>query len=249
MKIIISPAKKMKNYDGFPLIGSEPLFFKESYKILHEIIKLNFNNLKKILKCNDKIAREAFENYHSFEKQLSWTAITFFNGIQYNYMNSKVFTDEEYDFLQKHVFILSPFYGLIRPLDRIKPYRLEMESDLIVENKNLYEFWSEKITNTIFNENDILINLASDEYSRVVKKPSNKMIINIYFYERESERLIQKAVYCKMARGMMVRYIVENRIDNHQDIKNFNLAGYLFNKELSNDNNYIFIRDNMIKHD
>lgn len=241
MKIIISPAKKMKLYEGYPLAISKPILLNKSKLVLKEMQKLSFEELQIKLKCNHHIASLAYDNYLDFSYDFGSAAILTYDGIQYTYMQAKVFSQDEYSFLQQHLVILSAFYGLVRPLDEIKPYRLEMETKIKINEQSLYEFWGEDIAK--FFDKEEIINLASEEYSKVVKDyAKDNKIINVYFYENVDGKLIEKGVYCKMARGMMVRYIAENQINEPEALKHFNLMGYCFNASLSNEENYIFER-------
>lgn len=244
MKVIISPAKKMKLSEGYPLAISKPIFLNKSKLLLKEIQKLSLEELQKKFRCNYKIASFAYENYLDFSFDFGSAAILSYDGIQYTYMQAKVFTNEEYLFLQEHLIILSAFYGLVRPLDEIKPYRLEMGINFFINNQNLYEFWGAEIAKYLSQDNEEIINLASEEYSKVVSNYLNdkQRIINVYFYDDDKGKLREKGVYCKMARGMMVRFIAENKINNPQQLQQFNLMGYRFDFDLSNKNNYIFKR-------
>ena len=153
-------------------------------------------------------------------------------------MAPSLFTKEQLEYVDKHLIILSGFYGALKPFDGVTPYRLEMQSRLSInDNKDLYEFWSEKITKKL--EADLIINLASNEYSKVI----NLNKINIIFGELINDKVVEKGTLCKMARGEMVRYMAENNIKDVDSIKNFDRLGYKYNKEFSDENNIVFIKD------
>lgn len=246
MKIIISPAKKMKISENSSQIITHPIFLDKTNILVNEIKKLSLIELKNLFKCSDNIAFNAYHQFQNFDtiKQTSIALMTY-DGIQYTYMGKNIFTKEEYLFLQNHLYIISGLYGLIRPLDEIKLHRLDMGIDYKFLNyKNLYDFWGDTLYRELFKNNDVVINLSSKEYSKAISKYLTKddKFITIYFYERINEHLIEKAVYCKMARGLMINYIAKNMITNLEELKKFNLLGYTFNQELSSDNNIVFIR-------
>lgn len=160
----------------------------------------------------------------AFLDKLLSPALFSFKGLAFTYMAPQVFSKDELDFLENRLFILSGLFGLIRPFDAISPYRLEMMANLSAEkSKNLYEFWGDLIYREIFKSNDIVLNLASVEYSKCLSKYLKKddKLIDVYFLEYKDNKLLQKASYSKMARGSMVRFIAENKIQNIEELKKF----------------------------
>jgi len=177
-------------------------------------------------------------------------ALLTFKGDVYAGMNVESFSDEDLLFTQDHLRILSGLYGLLRPLDLMQPYRLEMGTRL--ENKrgkNLYEFWGSQITELLNKQlseinSDTLINLASNEYYKSVKaKEIQGNIITPVFKEKKDDGYKVIGIYAKKARGMMSAFILKNQLQNAEEIKNFNAAGYQYNKTLSDNNNWVFSRD------
>ena len=163
-------------------------------------------------------------------------------------MAPAVFESGQFEYVQEHLRILSGFYGVLKPMDGVVPYRLEMQAKLAAKKApDLYKFWGDKLYREVSDESRIIINLASKEYSKCIEKyiRSDERFITCDFTEmseKDSGKLVQKGVYAKMARGEMVRFMAENRITDPEDIKGFCRLGYVFSEELSNDDKYIFIK-------
>src|SRR6056297_2599483 len=175
MKIIISPAKTM-NIDTDSLDYHElPVFIKDTEVILEYLKELDYEKLKSIWKCSDRLAKLNYQRIKNMDLYKSLTpAILSFEGLQYKYMGSGVFSTEEFEYLQKHLRILSGFYGILRPFDGVVPYRLEMKSKLGSDNlDSLYEFWGDKLADKLFHESDTVLNLASKEYSDIISNYLN----------------------------------------------------------------------------
>ncbi len=247
MRIIIAPAKKMKvDTDTFEC--KEIPVFTEKTKILMNWIKgLSFDEQKKLWACNDKIAAENSKRFDEMDLKKNLTpAILSYDGIQYVYMAPAVFEDGQIDYVQNNLRILSGFYGVVKPMDGVVPYRLEMQAKICLEdNKNLYDFWGDCIYNEVMDDSHILINLASKEYSKCVEKylkPEDRYITCI-FGELINGKVVQKGVYAKMARGEMVRFLSGIGADDPEQLKEFNWSGYCFNEERSTEKEYIFIRE------
>jgi len=248
MRIIISPAKKMKVDNDVFIHKNMPFFIEKAQELLDYMSTLSYDELKSMWKCNDSIARLNYERIRNMDlyKNLS-PAILSYEGIQYQYMAPGVFEYEELDYIEEHLRILSGFYGLLRPFDGVTPYRLEMQAKPINWNyKSLYEFWGRKIAEKLFSESNCILNLASEEYSRCVSKYINKGIrfVTCVFGELINGKVVEKGTLVKMARGEMVRFMAENKILDFEGIKNFNRLGYVFEEELSNENNLVFIKNN-----
>lgn len=246
MRIIISPAKKMKiDNDDFEH-RHMPVLLHKTRELLTYLRSLSYDELKDMWKCNDKIARLNYNRIRNMDLYNSLTpAILSFEGIQYQYMAPGVFEYDELDYIDEHLRILSGFYGVLRPYDGVTPYRLEMQTKLINWiHKSLYEFWADDIAKYLFSESRCILNLASKEYSKCVSRYITKDIrfITCIFGEINDGRVIQKGTLAKMARGEMVRFMAENKIVNVEDIKEFNRLGYVYREELSNENTYVFIK-------
>ena len=165
MKIIISPAKKMKIIDDVVIQCTTPLFLLKTTKLLHHLQSLDYEELKSYLKCSDTIAKTTYEQFQNMSLDKNCTpAILSYSGIQYQYMAPHVFTDDQMKYIQEHLYILSGFYGLLRPLDAITPYRLEMQTKCPF---SLYDFWKEDLAKQI---DEPILNLASEEYAKIIRK-------------------------------------------------------------------------------
>ena len=240
MKIIISPAKKMKESEFSFNIETVPHFISESNLIRSKLMSFSTEDLKEVYTCSDAIAKSA---YSLLRKTYSVQALLAYDGIQYKYLSANTLKQEELDYLSNNLFILSALYGALKPTDLINFYRLELINNLLIENKNLYEFWSNKVAQYISSFDEIIINLCSKEYSKLIEPFVNKdKFVNVYFYEKEGDKLVEKGVYAKMARGAMVKYLAQNQISDMQDIKNFNDLGYKFDEKISDLNNLKFVR-------
>ena len=160
-------------------------------------------------------------------------------------MAPSVFENSQFEYVQNHLRILSAFYGVLKPLDGVTPYRLEMQAKVgIGDAKNLYEYWGDMLYCSVIDNSRIIINLASKEYSKSIEKylTLRDKYITIVFCELSGDKLVTKGTYAKMARGEMVRFMAENSIENPEDIKKFDRLGYAFRYDLSSDTEYIFER-------
>ncbi len=246
MKIIISPAKKMNiDTDSLP-VQSEPVFLRDAEKIKKYMQALSYEEAKRLWACNDKIAELNFARFQEMDLKKNLTpAILSYEGIQYQYMAPVVFTEGALSYIQEHLRILSGFYGVLRPLDGIVPYRLEMQADAKVEGSaNLYDFWGGKIYGNILDGDGTVINLASKEYSRCIEhylKPDD-IFVTCVFGELKEGKLIQKGTLAKMARGEMVRYMAENNVTDLEGLKEFTGLGYQYQKDISKERDYIFLK-------
>lgn len=226
MKIIISPSKQMKIQDDIAIQGTTPLFLNKATELKNHLKELDYVTLKKYLKCSDSIAKITYEQYQMMDFTKNTTpAIFAYSGIQYQYMASQVLNDDELDYLQKHLYILSGLYGLLRPLDEIVIYRLEMQTKCPF---SLYDFWQDTIANQI---QEPILNLASEEYAKVIRK--YKPVIDVKFLNANS-------VHAKMARGAMVHFLAENQIENVEDITSFQEQSFIFDNQRSTPSQYVF---------
>lgn len=247
MKIIISPAKKMNiDTDTFGCLGL-PIFLPRTRELMEYIKSLSYEEAKKLWCCNDKIATQNFERYEHMDLEHRLTpAIVSYEGIQYQYMSPMVFSERALDYIQKHLRILSGFYGILKPFDGVTPYRLEMQAKAkIGKCKDLYEYWGESLYQQLTADEDyVILNLASKEYSKCIEKylQPEDLYITCVFGEQSNGKIVQKGTLAKMARGEMVRHLAENGIDTLEGVKKFRGLGYEFSTELSSENEYIFIK-------
>ena len=263
MRIIISPAKKMV-VDTDTFICKEVPCFMEKTQILKDwICGLSYEEQKALWKCNDKIAQQNAERFARMDLYRNLTpAILAYDGIQYTYMAPAVFEDGQYAYVQEHLRILSGFYGVVKPMEGVVPYRLEMQAKVAVDGtRNLYEFWGEDLYREVMDgeaadgeatdgdaidDDRVLINLASKEYSKCIEKylrPGDRFITCI-FGELEKGKVVQKGVYAKMARGEMVRYMASINARQPEQIRGFDRDGYVFDPDRSSEKEYYFIRKN-----
>lgn len=247
MRIIISPAKKMRtDTDSLPW-QDLPEFLPKTEEIYETLRKLSPDALKKLWKCNDAIAELNLRRLENMNLRNNLTpALLAYEGIQYQYMAPGVFSDREFEYIQKHLRILSGFYGILKPFDGVTPYRLEMQAKLRTgECADLYAYWKDILANRLFSETDCIINLASKEYSQCVSKylPDNTRFITCVFAENQGGKILEKGTMCKMARGEMVRFLAENQITDPDRIKDFHRLGYRFAPEHSSGEKFVFIRE------
>lgn len=254
MHVIISPAKKI---DTEPVKVKNqhtiPEFLNEAEMLIKELRKFNPRELSKLMDVSDNIAELNFKRFANwslpFNERNAKTAILSFKGDVYQKLEVDQLSADDLDFAQKHLSILSGLYGGLRPLDIIQAYRLTMGTKLKTKKgKNLYEFWGVKIAGFINNRmkesgSNILINLASNEYFRSLKKLDSSInIITPVFKDFKNGKYKTLFLYAKQARGMMCRYIIKNNITNPEELKLFDDEGYHFDANLSNGNEWVFTR-------
>ena len=160
-------------------------------------------------------------------------------------MAPSVFEDMQLEYVQNHLRILSAFYGALKPMDGVTPYRLEMQAKIrIGDSKNLYEYWGDLLYRSVIDDSRIIINLASKEYSKCIEKylSDKDKYITVTFCEQSGDKLVTKGTYAKMARGEMVRYMAEKEIENPADVQTFDRLGYNFRRDLSSEIEYVFER-------
>ncbi len=246
MRIIISPAKKMKTDTDSPLDVGTPEFLKETEMLLEYLKDMRYEEAKDVWKCNDNIAKLNYERIQRMNLYSNLTpAILSYEGIQYQYMGPGVFKRSEFEYIEEHLRILSGFYGMLRPFDGVTPYRLEMQAKLqIGKFDSLYDFWGKRLAEEIFSQSDCIINLASKEYSRCISEYIDNGIrfISCIFGEVKGKKVVEKGTQVKMARGEMVRFMAENKTKHAEEIKLFDRLGYSYNDSLSDDCTYVFIK-------
>jgi hypothetical protein len=246
MRVIISPAKKMNvDTDSFPC-RDLPQFLEKTEQIAAALRRLPDAALQSLWRCNDTIAKQNIERLHTMDLRRNLTpALLAYEGIQYQRMAPGVFTDEELRYVEEHLRILSGFYGILRPFDGVVPYRLEMQAKLAVGGApDLYTFWGRSLADSLSAETDCIVNLASKEYSRSIEPylSKNVRLVTCIFAEEKGGRLIEKGTLCKMARGMMVRFLAQNNVRDLQTLREFD-RGYRFAADRSDDAHFVFIRE------
>ncbi|MFQ7574372.1 MAG: peroxide stress protein YaaA [Lachnospira sp.] len=246
MKIILSPAKKMITDTDSILPVGLPAFLDKTKEILDWMKGKNKEELKLIWKCNDKIAEQNFDRLENMNLDKMLTpAILSYEGIAFQYMAPSVFEGGQFKYVQNHLRILSAFYGVVKPMDGVTPYRLEMQAKAAIgDARNLYDYWGDMLYRSVIDDSRIIVNLASKEYSKCIEKylTSKDKYITITFCELSGDKLVTKGTYAKMARGEMVRFMAETGIEDPTDIKRFNRLGYVFRADLSSESEYVFER-------
>ena len=245
MRIIISPAKKMNRDTDTLAPTGIPEYLHRTSQLLRAMGELSFSEAKMLWKCNDKIAELNYDRIRDMDLEKDLTpALLAYEGIQYQYMAPNVFTREEFHYVEEHLRILSGFYGLLRPFDGVRPYRLEMQAKLQnPRGKDLYTFWGDQLSRVLAGQTDVIVDLASEEYSKAVSRHWAGQWISPVFAERENGRLREKGVYVKMARGEMVRFLAENQVEDPRQMREFCEMGYRFQPSLSTEHIYFFVRD------
>ena len=252
MKILLSPAKSLDFKSELPTSKTSSICFEKEAQYLNSILKSkNPKELSDLMSISSKIADLNYERNHSwslpFTKSNSRQAVYAFSGDVYRGLDAYSIDSSKIDFLQNSVRIISGLYGIIKPLDLIQPYRLEMGTKLAFDsNKNLYDYWRKKITtqlNLELDDKEPILNLASNEYFKVIDTKVIKTdVYSANFKQFKNGEFKTIAIFSKKARGMMTRFIVENNITNISDIKSFDYDGYMFHEELSTEKELIFTK-------
>ena len=248
MRVIIAPAKKMVvDTDSFA-VDSPPQFLVQTERLKAALQSMSPKDLQVLWKCNDSIAKLNVERLEQMDLYRNLTpAVLSYEGIQYRYMAPGVMEAAHLDYLREHLRILSGFYGLLRPFDGVTPYRLEMQARLAVAGcQDLYQFWGNRLARQLASETDVVLNLASKEYSKAVEAhlPEAVRFVTCIFGERQDGKIIEKGTKCKMARGQMVRWLAENQIKSPEDLRAFDQLGYRFCNSTSagNHTSYLWIQ-------
>lgn len=247
MRIIISPAKKMVCDTDTVEPQGLPVFVDVAGKLMRWVADLTYQQQKELWRCSDAIARQNRERFEHMDLYHNLTpALLAYDGIQYTYMAPTVFEERQLAYVQEHLRILSGFYGVLRPMDGVTPYRLEMQAKAAVEGAaNLYEFWGDRLYREVMAKSHVLVNLASKEYSKAIERylqPEDRYITCV-FGELVGERVVQKGVYAKMARGEMVRYLASIEATEPEEMRSFAWSGYTFDAARSNEATYVFVRE------
>ena len=252
MKIVISPAKSLNFEKVVPTSTfTEPQFLKQANTIQNTLKKKKPKQLSDLMDISEKLAELNWQRNQQwqtpFTLQNSRQAIYAFDGDVYAGLDAYSLPSDKLDVLQDKLRILSGLYGLLKPMDLMQPYRLEMGTSIAIgKNKNLYEFWKQTITKTLNSElekDELFINLASNEYFSAIDAKSLKVpIITPEFKDYKDGKLKMISFFAKKARGMMVRYILDTNAETIDDLKGFNYEGYAFDANLSKGNSLVFTR-------
>ena len=252
MIVIVSPAKKLDFEAPAPTESSNtPAYLEKSKKLIKGLKKCSASEISKLMKLSDSLTALNVDRYKSFTtpftKKNSKPAVYAFKGDTYVGLDAETLSKSEIKYAENHFRILSGLYGILAPLDLIQPYRLEMGTKFSIEsNKNLYEFWKEDLTNemnTLLKKEKILVNCASNEYSSAIDfKALNGLVVTPVFKQQKGDQLKVVGLFAKRARGMMARFIIQNKITTIEGLKDFKMDGYKFMKSLSQEQELVFIR-------
>jgi cytoplasmic iron level regulating protein YaaA (DUF328/UPF0246 family) len=262
MQIVISPAKTL-DFETPPNTAthSQAQFLDKSQLLIDNLAKKSVQDIAVLMKLSDKLAALNVARFGSWELPFSLDnakqAVLAFKGDVYTGLDAQTLNEEDLAFAQQHLRILSGLYGLLQPLDLIQPYRLEMGTKLKQRSKdNLYQFWGSTLTqqlnaNSATQEKNgqsaVLVNLASNEYFKAVQpKDLKARLITPIFKDQKNGQYKIISFFAKKARGMMVRYIIDKRITDAEQLKEFNYAGYYYNAEQSTANDWVFLREEQI---
>ena len=255
MLMVISPAKTL-DYDTPPVTErfTQPQFLDQSQELIEQLRQMSPQQIGELMHLSDKLAALNVARYGSWQPDFTPAnakqALLAFKGDVYTGLAAEDFSEADFDFAQQHLRMLSGLYGLLRPLDLMQPYRLEMGTKLAnARGNNLYDFWGERISGWL-NEalaaqgDDILLNLASNEYFSSVKRKALKArIINTEFKDQKNGQYKIISFYAKKARGLMARYVIKERISDPEQLKAFDYQGYRYSAEQSKPDSLVFLRD------
>jgi uncharacterized protein len=253
MLVVLSPAKKLN--ENHPVLENAtiPQFVTEAEKLINNLKKYTPKKLSKLMSLSNALSELNVDRYQNWnvkhDEETAKTAVLIFDGEVYSGLEADKFTKKQLEYTQNHLRVLSGLYGILKPLDLVHPYRLEMGTKLKTGRKNnLYEFWGDKIVNEINTllanqQQSILVNLASTEYFKVVNTKKLKgTVITPVFKDFNNGKYKVVMVYAKKARGMMANYIIKNKIEKVEELEGFNSDGYCFNQAASTNNELVFLR-------
>ena len=237
MKIIFSPSKEM----AFNRPIEEKTEFNEKTKIIIDELKnLKEEEIKEIYKISDKVLKEVVEYIYNFDKRESYRAIEMYKGMAFRSFNVASLKEDERKYMDEHLKILSAFYGPLDPEELVRPYRLDFNTNLKVNGESLKKFWKEEYNNA-FDSGEVILNLASNEFSRLLDRSKFK-IYDFEFFEKKDGKLKSHSTISKKARGKMLNYICKNKVTDYEKIKLFNLDEFEFDEDLSEEEKFVFIK-------
>ncbi|MFW5451750.1 MAG: peroxide stress protein YaaA [Methylophagaceae bacterium] len=252
MLIVISPAKTL-DFDNAPVISehSQPRFLAQSQQLIDNLKKLSATEVASLMKLSDKLAGLNMARFQTwslpFNLNNAKQAVLAFKGDVYTGLDAETLDKKGFKFAQQHLRILSGLYGVLRPLDLMQAYRLEMGTKFAnVNGENLYQFWGNQLRESIEVElaDGVLINLASNEYFKALQANQlNARIITPIFKDWKNGQYKMISFYAKKARGLMSRYIIDRQINTPEKIQQFDSDGYRFSPEMSQGDDWVFIRD------
>ncbi len=243
MKIILSPAKQMR-YEDVVQNRTLPVFLDDAAYLAGLLKEMGFQQLKSLWKCSDRLTAENIERLARWSKEDGLSPAVFsYVGLAFQHLSAEAMTERELSYLDGHLRILSGLYGILRPFDGIREYRLEMQAALHADGcRDLYGFWSDRIFRELIREDDEIIDLASKEYGRCVTDHLDGKVryTECVFAEKKGEKLLVKGTAAKMARGTMVRWMAENEITSAEDLKGFR-EGWTWSEAYSQEGRLVFL--------
>ncbi len=255
MLMVISPAKTLDfETPAKTKVSTQPDFLDQSQLLIDQLRELSPSDISGLMSISDKLGNlnfDRFLNWHTpFDVDNAKQAVLAFKGDVYTGLDAESFNSKDFKFAQKHLRILSGLYGLLRPLDYIQPYRLEMGTKFANEGgDNLYQFWGEQITDAMNaqlkkSNSEVLLNLASNEYFKSIQQKNiNADIITPVFKDLKNGKYKIISFYAKKARGLMSAYVIKNQLTDVEDIKQFDTDGYRYNAAMSSAREWVFTRD------
>ncbi len=250
MLAVISPSKTQDFEPAQISVFTQTRQIEQSQVLVDLLKDKTQDDIASLMSISDKLSKLNFDRFQTFSTPFTLSnakqALLAFKGDVYNGIDAPSLSLDDFEFAQGHLRMLSGLYGVIRPLDLIQPYRLEMGTKLKnSQGKNLYEFWGDQISKVLNeDESEVIINLASNEYFKGIDKKSiNAKIVNIAFKELKNDTYKIIGIYAKRARGLMVNYMIKNRLTDPELLKDFNVEGYQFRQTMSDDLTWVFTRD------
>ena len=242
MKIIISPSKtkKINNLpikDSGSLTQKGPFYLEITNEIIEKIRTFSVEEIEKKFKLKNEKAQKLLEFYKNYENKKSGNALASYAGVAYKAIKIETFDKSDFEYFELNLVILSALYGIFTPYTNVKEYRLDMTNS-IFESKSIYEVWKSSV-NEYFEKEDIILNLASKEYSKLVKSDN---LIDFEFWNDTNGKLKQISINSKKMRGFTLNYIVKNRITNINNLKDITLNEYVFNKDMSSEKKFVYVK-------
>jgi cytoplasmic iron level regulating protein YaaA (DUF328/UPF0246 family) len=253
MKILLSPAKNLTDQSTLTFKGTVPVFEKEAYQLVKDLKKIKKVGLQELMDISVDLAAQNVLRFKQWKKaslqpENAFPAVEVFDGEVYRALSVSTLDSTKFDSLNNQLRILSGLYGILKPFDLIYPYRLEMGTKFSPkeEQKNLYDFWGDKVTKTLKKElekDEVVVNLASTEYFKVIRQNLLKnRIITPIFKEFKNGQFTTVMMYAKHARGAMARYLIENELSDIEELKLYDVDGYQYNELQSTKDEWVFIR-------
>ncbi|MGI5949625.1 peroxide stress protein YaaA [Peptoniphilus sp.] len=238
MKIIFSPSKEMTFENP---VCEEAKYSEKTKRIIEELKKLNSDELKKLYKVSDKVLEEVEDFIENFDKKESYRSIEMYSGLSFRTFDATSLTEDDRKYLENRLKILSAFYGPVSPERLIRPYRLDFNTKLKINGESLKKFWKDEFNNS-FEDGEEIINIASKEFSDLLDRDKFK-IIDYEFFENKGGKLKSHSTISKKARGLMLRFLCVNKVVDVEGTKKFNLDGFEYREDLSEEGKFVFVKE------